>query len=48
MQDSNVAMMYERFTWRMLANHVSPWEFEQIKSRIASWDDWCGVWSSAA
>mgnify|MGYP005806606913 CR=1 FL=1 len=48
MQDGNVAMMYERFTWRMLANHVSPWEFEQIKSRIQTWDDWCGEWSRAA
>ena len=48
MHDSNVAMMYERFTWRMLANPVSPWEFEQITGRIASWDDWCGVWSTAA
>ncbi|MGE5525012.1 MAG: alpha/beta hydrolase family protein [Rhodospirillaceae bacterium] len=48
MPDSNVAMMYERFTWRMLANHVSPWEFEEIKSRIERWDDWCRVWCEAA
>ena len=48
MHDSNVEMMYERFTWRMLANHVSPWELEQIKSRIERWDDWCTVWSEAA
>lgn len=48
MHDSNVEMMYERFTWRMLANHVSPWELEQIRSRIERWDDWCAVWSEAA
>jgi 2,6-dihydroxypseudooxynicotine hydrolase len=48
MADSNVEMMYERFTWRMLANHVSPWEFERIKARIERWDDWCAEWSRAA
>ena len=46
--DKNVESMLERFTWRILANHVSPWELEQLKKRIERWDDWCAEFSALA
>lgn len=46
--DKNVESMLERFTWRILANHVSPWELEQLKKRIERWDDWCAEFSDLA
>lgn len=48
MPDKNVESMLERFTWRILANHVSPWELEQLKKRIERWDDWCAGFSALA
>lgn len=48
MADRNVELMWERFTWRILANHVSAWELEQLKQRIERWEQWCGEWSRAA
>jgi 2,6-dihydroxypseudooxynicotine hydrolase len=48
MSDQNVQSMLERFTWRILANHVSPWELEQLKKRIGRWDDWCAEFSKLA
>ena len=40
--------MYDRFTWRILANHVTAWELEQLKKRIERWDDWCREFSALA
>jgi 2,6-dihydroxypseudooxynicotine hydrolase len=48
MADRNTEVALERFTWRMLSQYVSPWEFEQLKKRIQSWDQWCEEWSRAA
>jgi dienelactone hydrolase len=48
MTDKNVQSMLERFTWRILANHVSAWELEQLKKRIERWDDWCEAFSALA
>ena len=48
MTDTNVASMLERFTWRILANHVSAWELEQLEQRIGRWDDWCREFSRLA
>lgn len=48
MADRNTQVALDRFTWRMLSQHVSPWEFEQLKKRIQKWDDWCAEWSRAA
>jgi alpha-beta hydrolase superfamily lysophospholipase len=48
MSDSNLDSMFERFTWRILANHVTAWELETLKKRIRRWDDWCGEWSRLA
>jgi dipeptidyl aminopeptidase/acylaminoacyl peptidase len=48
MTDNNVESMLERFTWRILANHVSAWELEQLKKKIERWDDWCAEFSRLA
>lgn len=48
MADRNVTVALERFTWRMLSQYVSPWEFEDLRKRIERWDDWCAEWSKAA
>lgn len=48
MSDHNVESMLERFTWRILANHVSRWELEQVSTRIERWDDWCAEFSKLA
>src|SRR4029079_9528429 len=48
MADRNTQVALERFTWRMLSQYVSPWEFERIKEKIQSWDQWCEEWSRAA
>lgn len=48
MADRNVTVALERFTWRMLSQYVSPWEFEQLKKKIERWDQWCEEWSKAA
>lgn len=44
MVDEYVATCLRRFTWRILSNFVSPWELEQIKGEIETWDQWCPVW----
>jgi dienelactone hydrolase len=46
--DERLAIMYRRFTWRILSNYVTPWEFEQLKSEITDYEQWCGAWSRHA
>ncbi|MFN7085636.1 MAG: alpha/beta hydrolase family protein [Burkholderiales bacterium] len=48
MADRNTQVALERFSWRMLSQYVSPWEFEQIKKNVQTWDQWCGEWCKAA
>jgi len=48
MADRNVEVALDRFTWRMLSQHVSPWEFEQLKKKIQVWGEWCEEWCKAA
>jgi len=48
MADRNVEVALDRFTWRMLSQYVSPWEFEQLKKKIQVWDQWCEEWCKAA
>jgi 2,6-dihydroxypseudooxynicotine hydrolase len=48
MADQNIETVYRLFTWRILSNRVSPWEFEQIKNKLEHWDDWCSEWSTWA
>jgi 2,6-dihydroxypseudooxynicotine hydrolase len=40
--------MYRRFTWRILSNYVTPWEFEQLRAEITDYEDWCSTWSDYA
>lgn len=48
MADRNVEVCLDRFTWRMLSHSVSPWELEQLKKKIQTWDQWCSEWSKVA
>jgi len=46
--DERLESMYRRFTWRILSNYVTPWEFEQLKAEITDYEQWCPVWSRHA
>src|SRR6516165_6658073 len=46
--DERLVSMYRRFTWRILSNYVTPWEFEQLKSEITDYEQWCAAWSQHA
>jgi dienelactone hydrolase len=46
--DDRLESMYERFTWRILSNYVSPWEFDQLRQEITDYGQWCGAWSAQA
>ena len=46
--DDRLESMYERFTWRILSNYVSPWEFELLRQEITDYEQWCGAWSAQA
>ena len=46
--DERLAAMYRRFTWRILSNYVTPWEFEQLKAEITDYEQWCAAWSRHA
>jgi dienelactone hydrolase len=46
--DGRLESMYHRFTWRILSNYVTPWEFEQLKAEITSYEQWCSAWSRLA
>ena len=46
--DARLVSMYRRFTWRILSNYVTPWEFEQLKSEITDYEQWCAAWSRHA
>ncbi len=46
--DDRLESMYRRFTWRILSNYVSPWEFEQLRGQITDYEQWCGAWCRQA
>jgi dipeptidyl aminopeptidase/acylaminoacyl peptidase len=46
--DERLESMYRRFTWRILSNYVSPWEFEQLRQEITDYEQWCGAWCREA
>lgn len=46
--DKRLESMYRRFTWRILSNYVSPWEFEQLRDQITDYEQWCGAWCAEA
>jgi dienelactone hydrolase len=46
--DDRLESMYRRFTWRIMSNYVTPWEFEQLKAQITDYEQWCATWSAHA
>ena len=46
--DDRLESMYRRFTWRILSNYVSPWEFEQLREQITDYEQWCAAWCERA
>jgi dienelactone hydrolase len=46
--DERLESMYRRFTWRILSNYVTPWEFERLKAEITYYEQWCAAWSRHA
>jgi pimeloyl-ACP methyl ester carboxylesterase len=46
--DDRLESMYRRFTWRILSNYVSPWEFEQLREQITDYEQWCAAWCRQA
>lgn len=40
--DERLVSMYRRFTWRILSNYVTPWEFEQLKNEITDYEQRAG------
>jgi 2,6-dihydroxypseudooxynicotine hydrolase len=47
-RDDRLESMYRRFTWRILSNSVTSWEFEQLRESIEDYEDWCSQWSACA
>jgi dipeptidyl aminopeptidase/acylaminoacyl peptidase len=48
MADRDVEVTFQRFTWRMLSQYVTPWELERLTEEIHSWDQWCDAFSAVA
>jgi alpha-beta hydrolase superfamily lysophospholipase len=46
--DDRLESMYRRFTWRILSNYVTPWEFNQLQESVSDYEDWCATWCSYA
>jgi 2,6-dihydroxypseudooxynicotine hydrolase len=46
--DDRLESMYRRFTWRILSNYVSPWEFEELRAQINDYEQWCAAWCQRA
>ena len=46
--DDRLEAMYRRFTWRILSNYVTPWEFERLRGQITDYEQWCARWSAHA
>ncbi|MGZ5383725.1 MAG: alpha/beta hydrolase family protein [Acidimicrobiia bacterium] len=48
MADRDVEVTFERFTWRILSQFVSPWELDRLRAEIQTWDQWFDAWARAA
>jgi alpha-beta hydrolase superfamily lysophospholipase len=46
--DDRLESMYRRFTWRILSNYVTPFEFERQRAAIADYEQWCPAWLELA
>jgi dipeptidyl aminopeptidase/acylaminoacyl peptidase len=47
-EDERLESMYRRFSWRIMSNSVSPWEFEKLKEEIEDYEQWCSKWCARA
>ena len=47
MGDRDVEVTFERFTWRILSQYVTPWELERLRQEIQTWDQWYDAWEKA-
>ena len=48
MGDRDVEVTFERFTWRILSQYVTPWELERLRQEIQTWDQWYDAWEKAS
>ncbi len=48
MADRDVEVTFERFTWRILSQYVTPWELDRLRAEIQSWDQWFDAWEAAS
>lgn len=46
--DSTVAAALQHWAPRLVANGVPLTDFQEVTAAIATWDDWCGAWSTRA
>jgi len=45
--DDRLEYVLRAFSWRILA-HTPPWDFEQVRGSLSSYDDWCAAWRRQA
>ncbi len=46
--DDRLESMYRRFTWRIMSNYVTPFEFDRQQRSIEDYEQWCGSWLELA
>ena len=47
--DDRLESMYRRFTWRILSNYVTPFEFERQRAAVGDdYERWCAAWLDLA
>ncbi len=46
--DDRLESMYRRFTWRILSNYVTPFEFDRQQKAISDYEQWCSSWLELA
>jgi 2,6-dihydroxypseudooxynicotine hydrolase len=46
--DDRLESMYRRFTWRIMSNYVTPFEFDRQQRSIEDYEQWCGSWLALA
>lgn len=46
--DDRLESMYRRFTWRILSNYVTPFEFDRQQRAITDYEQWCESWCALA
>lgn len=46
--DDRLESMYRRFTWRIMSNYVTPFEFDRKQRAIQDYEQWCTAWLGLA